>query len=103
MKLHIQLEEYNGKKYDFIEVEVHSVDEINSAYEMLEEMRSHVHQPKTIKTTTSTPSMAYYKQSGRKVTDKNNVHMTQSQYGKAVRIFQETGTKIWELEIGKDL
>lgn len=38
IKLHIQLEPYNGIKFDFIEIEVPKVENINQVYAKLEEV-----------------------------------------------------------------
>lgn len=54
-KLHIQLEPYNGKKFDFIECECQWISEIPQKYEDLEKMAKEVFGIQNSKTTSSTP------------------------------------------------
>lgn len=99
MKLHIQLEPYNGIKFDFIEVEVSSVDEIKEVYALLErEYKKPQQQPATnynkqevgIKlerltenTINQNAGYATYK-NGNLVKTKDGRYLTTTQYAKAI-------------------
>lgn len=99
MKLHIQLEPFNGVKFDFIELEVQTTEDIKKAYEMLEGLRtkpSAMGQAQAF-TTAKNNALATYA-SGKPVLSKDKKHLTEQEYAKAKQIFATTQRKIWEID-----
>lgn len=83
--VHIQLEPFNGKKFDFVEVEVNDISEIAEIYATLEGKNN----DSSIK---NNVEMAFYK-NGKPASSKDGKHLTKLELEKA---FKE-GKKVWEL------
>lgn len=83
--VHIQLEPFNGKKFDFIEVEVNDLSEIAGIYAKLEGKNNDT-------STKNSVEMAFYK-NGKEAKSKDGKHLTKLEAEKA---FKE-GKKVWEL------
>ena len=123
IKVHIQLEKFNGTKYDFIEVEVNSIEEIAPLYDELEEhsqmspeqqfdISKKKKLPKKFIKKSKSPvkassvkdnsKLAFFATSNKPILDMNRKQLTTGQYKKALEIFKATGQKVWDLDV-KDL
>lgn len=98
MKLHCQLEPFNGVKFDFIEIEVQSIEEIKNAYAMLNGLKPQTTEyekaiNKGVATKVASNNELAYNKQGNPVKTTDGFHMTKEQMGKAVK----SGQMPWTL------
>lgn len=90
MKLHCQLEPFNGVKFDFIEIEVQSIEEIKNAYAMLNELKPQTNAyeqaiNKGVATKVASNNELAFNKQGKPVKTTDGFHMTKEQMNKALK------------------